>query len=208
MQNSEMWLSVCVKTCVFSERRLHLRLEYDSYGSVITSDRLIQLSVIAIDKQTINYHKAEKTIVLDEPVIDVKVEIDGKISNSFHYWPDLIKSVCVTLSLQLVGEAFVNQPVTAEMTLLNPLPEPLHNCSFTVLGVGLTDGKPLKMQYVLLFLNVTFYIIHLTCFLVCLCNCISFATYFPSTKIHFTVHCTENNCVCNPVWGFFVFFAG
>lgn len=59
--------------CVFLEKRLVLKLEYDSYGSVITSDRLIQLSAITIDKQTIDYHKAEKTIVLDEPVIDIKV---------------------------------------------------------------------------------------------------------------------------------------
>uniref|UniRef100_A0A665UI55 Protein-glutamine gamma-glutamyltransferase 2 n=1 Tax=Echeneis naucrates TaxID=173247 RepID=A0A665UI55_ECHNA len=102
------------------ERRLSLKLEYDSYGSVITSDRLILLSAITVDKQTIDYHKAEKTIVLDEPDIEIK----------------------------LVGEALVNQPVTAEMTLLNPLPEPLHNCSFTVEGVDLTNGKPITVKYV------------------------------------------------------------
>uniref|UniRef100_A0A3Q3IH57 Protein-glutamine gamma-glutamyltransferase 2 n=1 Tax=Monopterus albus TaxID=43700 RepID=A0A3Q3IH57_MONAL len=89
------------------QRLLNLRLEYDSYGSVITSDRLIQLSAITIDKQTNQYHKAEKTIVLDEPDIKIK----------------------------LTGEAVVNQPVTAELTLLNPLPEPLQDCSFTIQGV-------------------------------------------------------------------------
>ncbi|XP_041801501.1 protein-glutamine gamma-glutamyltransferase 2-like isoform X1 [Chelmon rostratus] len=98
------------------ERRLSLRLQYDHYGSVITSDRLIQLSAITIDKQTTEYHKTEKTIVLDEPEIEIK----------------------------LVGEATVNQAVTAELALLNPLPEPLQDCSFTIEGVGLTDGKPLK----------------------------------------------------------------
>lgn len=36
-------------------------------------NRLIQLSAITIDKQTIDYHKAEKTIVLDEPDIEIKV---------------------------------------------------------------------------------------------------------------------------------------
>uniref|UniRef100_A0A3Q3IJQ2 protein-glutamine gamma-glutamyltransferase n=1 Tax=Monopterus albus TaxID=43700 RepID=A0A3Q3IJQ2_MONAL len=92
------------------QRLLNLRLEYDSYGSVITSDRLIQLSAITIDKQTNQYHKAEKTIVLDEPDIKIK----------------------------LTGEAVVNQPVTAELTLLNPLPEPLQDCSFTIQGVGKT----------------------------------------------------------------------
>nr|XP_046251978.1 protein-glutamine gamma-glutamyltransferase 2-like [Scatophagus argus] len=96
------------------ERHLSLRLEYDQYGPVITSDRLIHLSAITIDKQTIDYHKAEKTIVLDEPNIEIK----------------------------LVGEVKVNQSVTAELTLLNPLPELLQDCSFTIDGVGLTDGKP------------------------------------------------------------------
>lgn len=54
-------------------RHLSIRLEYDRYGSVITSDRLIHLSAITIDKQTIDYQKAEKTIVLDEPDVEIKV---------------------------------------------------------------------------------------------------------------------------------------
>lgn len=100
------------------ERRLYLRLKYDSYGSVITSDRLIHLSAITVDKQTIDYHKAEKTIVLDEPVIEIK----------------------------LVGEATLYESMTAELSLLNPLPEPLQDCSFTMEGVGLTDGKPIILR--------------------------------------------------------------
>ncbi|XP_040009864.1 protein-glutamine gamma-glutamyltransferase 2-like [Xiphias gladius] len=116
------------QTCAFAsdkvevpsgeERRLSLRLEYDSYGSVITSDSLIQLSAITVDKQFNDYHKAEKTIVLDEPDIQIKLK----------------------------GEATVNQPVTAELTLLNPLPEPLQDCSFTTEGVGLTGGKLITMK--------------------------------------------------------------
>lgn len=54
-------------------RSQSLRLEYDRYGSVITPDRLINLSAITIDKQITNYHKVEKTIVLDEPDIEIKV---------------------------------------------------------------------------------------------------------------------------------------
>uniref|UniRef100_A0A3Q1GEN5 Transglutaminase 2, C polypeptide A n=1 Tax=Acanthochromis polyacanthus TaxID=80966 RepID=A0A3Q1GEN5_9TELE len=98
--------------------RLSLKLEYDSYGSAITSDRLIQLSAITIDKQTIDFCKAEKTIVLDEPELEIK----------------------------LLGEATLNQKVTAELSLLNPLPEPLQDCSFTIEGVGLTDGKPITAK--------------------------------------------------------------
>uniref|UniRef100_UPI003AACCF21 protein-glutamine gamma-glutamyltransferase 2-like n=1 Tax=Centroberyx gerrardi TaxID=166262 RepID=UPI003AACCF21 len=100
------------------ERRLSLRVKYNNYGSVISSDRLIQLSAVTIDKQTVDFHKAEKIIVLDEPDIEIK----------------------------LVGEATVNQPVKAELSLLNPLPEPLQDCSFTCEGVGLTQGKPVTLQ--------------------------------------------------------------
>ncbi|XP_018544401.1 LOW QUALITY PROTEIN: protein-glutamine gamma-glutamyltransferase 2-like [Lates calcarifer] len=100
------------------ERQLSLKLDYDSYGTVITSDRLILVSAITIDKQTVDYHKAEKTIVLDEPDIKIK----------------------------LLEEAVVNQPVTAELTLLNPLPEPLQDCSFTIEGVGLTSSKPITAK--------------------------------------------------------------
>ncbi|CAJ1085598.1 protein-glutamine gamma-glutamyltransferase 2-like [Xyrichtys novacula] len=95
------------------EKHLSLKLEYKSYGSAITSDRLIQLSAITIDKQNIHYNKAEKTIVLDEPDIQTK----------------------------LIGDARLNQPLTAELSLLNPLPETLQDCSFSVEGVGITDGK-------------------------------------------------------------------
>lgn len=62
---------VCV--CGFSARRLSLKLEYERYGSVITSDRLIQLSAITFNKESVEYYKAEKTIVLDEPEIEIKV---------------------------------------------------------------------------------------------------------------------------------------
>uniref|UniRef100_A0A4W6BNC4 Protein-glutamine gamma-glutamyltransferase 2 n=1 Tax=Lates calcarifer TaxID=8187 RepID=A0A4W6BNC4_LATCA len=100
------------------KKQLSLKLDYDSYGTVITSDRLILVSAITIDKQTVDYHKAEKTIVLDEPDIKIK----------------------------LLEEAVVNQPVTAELTLLNPLPEPLQDCSFTIEGVGLTSSKPITAK--------------------------------------------------------------
>lgn len=100
------------------ERCLSLKLEYQSYGTAITSDRLIQLSAFTIDKQSTDFNKAEKTIVLDEPDIKIK----------------------------LLGEAKVNHSVTAELTLLNPLPELLQDCSFTVEGVNLTDCKPITAK--------------------------------------------------------------
>lgn len=45
---------------------------YDTYGPVITSDLMIQVSSITFDESS-NYHKAEKTIVLDEPEVEIKV---------------------------------------------------------------------------------------------------------------------------------------
>ena len=60
-------------------------------------------------------------------------------------------------SLQLTGEARVGQPLTAELCLLNPLPEALQGCSFTLEGVGLTQEKPIIIKYVPLVLNSTIY---------------------------------------------------
>lgn len=60
----------------------------------------------------------------------------------------MMKPVYLNTSLQLVGEATVHQSLTAELTLLNPLPELLQDCSFTIEGVGLTDGKPITKKYV------------------------------------------------------------
>ncbi|XP_069549902.1 protein-glutamine gamma-glutamyltransferase 2-like [Brachyistius frenatus] len=60
------------------ERRLSLKLEYDSYGAAITSDRMIRLLTVAIDKQVTALHKAEKTIVLDQPELNIKVRMEGQ----------------------------------------------------------------------------------------------------------------------------------
>lgn len=61
---------------VISERRLSLKLEYQSYGNALTSDRLIQLLAVTINKQTTDFTKAEKTVVLDEPDIKIKVSMN------------------------------------------------------------------------------------------------------------------------------------
>uniref|UniRef100_A0A3Q3Q407 Protein-glutamine gamma-glutamyltransferase 2 n=1 Tax=Monopterus albus TaxID=43700 RepID=A0A3Q3Q407_MONAL len=61
------------QSCGFASDKVEVPPGKRYYGSVITSDRLIQLSAITIDKQTNQYHKAEKTIVLDEPDIKIKV---------------------------------------------------------------------------------------------------------------------------------------
>lgn len=48
--------------------------------------------------------------------------------------------------LQLVGEARVKQLLRAELRLVNSLPDLLKDCSFTIEGVGLTDGKPVTHE--------------------------------------------------------------
>lgn len=100
------------------ERSLSLSVDYDHYGSLISPDRLIHLTAIAIDKKNADYQIAEQTIVLDEPDLEIK----------------------------LLGEATVNQTVVAELSLLNPLPELLQDCSFTVEGPGLIGRKPVKAR--------------------------------------------------------------
>lgn len=67
---------------MFSEKRLYLKLDYNIYRSAITSDRLIQLSALTVDKETMDYRKAEKTIVLDEPDIHIKVRIKMTFTTS------------------------------------------------------------------------------------------------------------------------------
>lgn len=61
----------------------------------------------------------------------------------------------VNTSLQLVGELKVKQSATAQLTLMNTLPERLRDCSFTIEGVGLTDGKPITEKYINRFLSVS-----------------------------------------------------
>uniref|UniRef100_A0A672ZN31 Protein-glutamine gamma-glutamyltransferase 2 n=1 Tax=Sphaeramia orbicularis TaxID=375764 RepID=A0A672ZN31_9TELE len=106
------------------EKHYSLKVEYNKYGPVITADRLIKLSAVVIDKTTVDISTAERTIILDEPDIEIKVR----------------------KCLPLLGDIQVNNPVTAELTLLNPLPEPLQDCSFTAVGAGLTDSKPIIIK--------------------------------------------------------------
>ncbi|KAK7877870.1 hypothetical protein WMY93_031476 [Mugilogobius chulae] len=100
------------------ELRVPLKLEYQSYGPVLTPDRLIQVSALSVDKQSMDFCKAQKTIALDEP--DIHIQILGKVQ--------------------------VNSPVGVDLTLMNPLPESLHKCSFTAEGAGLTGTQPITVE--------------------------------------------------------------
>lgn len=54
----------------------------------------------------------------------------------------------------------VNKSVTAELTMLNPLPEMLGDCSFTIEGISLTEGKPITQKYVNFILTVRSGFVH------------------------------------------------
>ncbi|KAJ0036185.1 hypothetical protein NQD34_004862 [Periophthalmus magnuspinnatus] len=98
--------------------RVPLKLEYQSYGPALTPDRLIQVSALSVDKQNMDFCKAQKNIVLDEPDINIQVK----------------------------GVMHVNSSACVDLTLSNPLPEPLHKCSFTAEGAGLTGTQPITVE--------------------------------------------------------------
>lgn len=91
----------------FQETSIPLRVEYSLYGPTITDERLIKLKVLLIESESRQFYKETKTIVLDSPKITINI----------------------------VGVPKVNQKLTADITLLNPLPMPLHECAFTIGGI-------------------------------------------------------------------------
>ncbi|XP_041954026.1 protein-glutamine gamma-glutamyltransferase 2a isoform X1 [Alosa sapidissima] len=97
----------------FQEISSPLRVEYSLYGPSITDERLIKLKVLLIESESRQFHKEVKTIVLDSPNIVINI----------------------------VGIPRVNQKLTADITLPNPLPVPLHECAFSIKGIHLTDGQ-------------------------------------------------------------------
>ncbi|XP_047440076.1 protein-glutamine gamma-glutamyltransferase 2 [Mugil cephalus] len=96
-----------------AERRIPLRLNYSKYGGLLTEDNLIRLAALLFDFATRETILATRTIVLDNP--DIKVRI--------------------------LGEPKENRKLAAEITLKNPLPEPLEGCCFSIEGANLTGGR-------------------------------------------------------------------
>uniref|UniRef100_A0A8C9X0R8 protein-glutamine gamma-glutamyltransferase n=1 Tax=Sander lucioperca TaxID=283035 RepID=A0A8C9X0R8_SANLU len=94
------------------ERRVPLRLNYSKYGVLLTEDNLIRLAVLLMDYSTGETTLVVRNIVLDNPEIKVRI----------------------------LGEPKENRKLAAEITLKNPLPEPLENCCFSIEGANLTAG--------------------------------------------------------------------
>ncbi|MBN3282692.1 TGM2 glutamyltransferase, partial [Polyodon spathula] len=97
-------------------KQIPLRLNYNKYCEAITGDNLIKLVALLIDFETKDAVLAVRDIYLENPEIKVKV----------------------------LGEPKVNRKLAAEITLKNPLSEPLQGCLFCVEGANLTDGNAIQ----------------------------------------------------------------
>uniref|UniRef100_A0A8C6MCI9 Protein-glutamine gamma-glutamyltransferase 2 n=1 Tax=Nothobranchius furzeri TaxID=105023 RepID=A0A8C6MCI9_NOTFU len=96
-----------------AERRVPLTLNYSKYGGQLTEDSLIRLAALLLDYSTGEAKLAVRNIVLDDPQIKVRI----------------------------LGEPKENRKLAAEITLQNPLPEPLEDCCFSIEGSNLTGGR-------------------------------------------------------------------
>ncbi|XP_049588975.1 protein-glutamine gamma-glutamyltransferase 2 [Syngnathus scovelli] len=94
-------------------RKVPLRLNYSKYGGQLTEDNMIRLAALVFDYATREATLAVRNIVLDNPEIQVRI----------------------------LGEPKENRKLAAEITLKNPLPEPLENCCFSMEGANLTGGS-------------------------------------------------------------------
>uniref|UniRef100_UPI003AAD8477 protein-glutamine gamma-glutamyltransferase 2 n=1 Tax=Centroberyx gerrardi TaxID=166262 RepID=UPI003AAD8477 len=98
-----------------AERRVPLRMNYSKYGGALTEDNLIRLAALLVDYATRDATLAVRNIVLENPEIKVRI----------------------------LGEPKENRKLAAEITLQNPLPDPLENCCFSIEGANLTGGHVL-----------------------------------------------------------------
>ncbi|XP_022524305.2 protein-glutamine gamma-glutamyltransferase 2 [Astyanax mexicanus] len=95
-----------------------LQLLYSEYGKAITQDRMIKLAALLVDVETKEFYRATKTLMLDSPSITILVE----------------------------GEPKVGKTLLVKALLVNPLPEALENCVFSLHGANLTDGAPITKE--------------------------------------------------------------
>ncbi|TRY58623.1 hypothetical protein DNTS_007622 [Danionella cerebrum] len=101
-----------------AERKVPLRLNYSKYCNNLTEDNLIRLGALVIDIDTKEAIMAMRDIVLDDPEIKIRI----------------------------LGEPKENRKLAAELSLLNPLPEPLQSCCFTIEGANLTSGGSISQN--------------------------------------------------------------
>ncbi|KAM5135137.1 protein-glutamine gamma-glutamyltransferase 2 [Mantella aurantiaca] len=98
------------------EQTIPLQILYEKYSSGMTEDNLIKLVALLQDLSNDDMILAMRDIHVKNP--DIKVRV--------------------------MGEPKQQRKLVAEISLKNPLSEPLTGCCFTVEGAGLTDGVLLK----------------------------------------------------------------
>lgn len=146
------------------ERKVPLRLNYSKYGDLLTGDNLIRLAALLLDYSTREQVLALRNIVLDNPEIKIRVSIsihssDTTICRNFYCWEhraklswDLLGDLhhlrpSVGCSLQILGEPKEHRKLAAEITLKNPLSQPLEGCCFNIEGANLTGGQVISERY-------------------------------------------------------------
>ncbi|NXW62135.1 TGM2 glutamyltransferase, partial [Eurystomus gularis] len=99
-----------------AEKRVPLRILYESYGENLTQDNLIKVVALLTEYQTGDVIVAMRDVYVQNPEIKIRI----------------------------LGEPMQNRKLVAEVSLLNPLAAPLSQCMFVVEGTGLTDGQQIK----------------------------------------------------------------
>lgn len=95
-----------------AETTVPLTVLYEKYGSSLTQDNMIKVVALLNDNTSKDILLAMRDIYVKNP--DIKVRV--------------------------LGEPKQQKKLVAEISMKNPLSEPLLECSFTVEGAGLTDG--------------------------------------------------------------------
>ncbi|XP_036275757.1 protein-glutamine gamma-glutamyltransferase 2 [Pipistrellus kuhlii] len=96
-----------------SEKSITLPVLYKKYFDYLTESNLIKVRGLLIDLATDIYLVAERDIYLENPEIKIRI----------------------------LGEPKKNRKLVAEVSLQNPLPEPLEGCTITVEGAGLMESQ-------------------------------------------------------------------
>ncbi|XP_028745055.1 protein-glutamine gamma-glutamyltransferase 2 [Peromyscus leucopus] len=97
----------------FSENSIPLRILYEKYSECLTESNLIKVRGLLVEPASNSYLLAERDLYLENPEIKIRV----------------------------LGEPKQNRKLVAEVSLRNPLSEPLYDCMFTVEGAGLTKEQ-------------------------------------------------------------------
>ncbi|XP_073411370.1 protein-glutamine gamma-glutamyltransferase 2 [Dendrobates tinctorius] len=99
-----------------ADNTVPLKILYEEYGSSLTQDNMIKVVALLHDYSNNDVLLAVRDIYVKNP--DIKMRI--------------------------LGEPKQQRKLVAELSIKNPLSEPLVGCSFTVEGAGVTDGPVVK----------------------------------------------------------------